>query len=303
MPSDQWHLTEDLDGFLTGAGDFLRSRPDVHLMPLTVIARLRAGTYTLAPGQSVLYGRLESGGEVRGVCYRLPGRGLGITPLTPGQADGLAGRLADLGLDLPYVSCDRDTAVAFAAAWRRRTGATASLRVELRLHRLGTLTPPDPLPAGRGRGAGDADLGRVVDWCRGFAEDVGEPVTITTDTWPDTRFADKTYTFWETPDGTPVSIAGANPPVAGVVQIDPVYTPAHLRGHGYAAAATAAACETARAEGATGLVLFTDAANPTSNALYHRLGFRVLDEWAVYDFTAAAPDPDPSTPDSVTATA
>ncbi|MEU5158412.1 GNAT family N-acetyltransferase [Streptomyces sp. NPDC020875] len=288
MLAVQWHLTDDIDDFLAGAGDFLHASPDVCLMPLTVIARVRAGTYTFAPGQALQFGRLESGGRVHGVFHRLPGLGIGLTGLTPERAAGLAGYLADLGFDLPYVSADRPAATAFAEAWHRHTGAAFSLRVELRLHRLGILTPPEPLPAGRARRAGEADLAQVVDLCRGFAEDVRESVTVTMDTWPDTRFADKDYTFWESPDGTPVSVAGANPPVAGVVQIDPVYTPAHHRGHGYAAAATAAACETARTEGATGLVLFTDAANPTSNALYHRLGFRVLNEWAVYDFTTTA---------------
>jgi hypothetical protein len=43
---------------------------------------------------------------------------------------------------------------------------------------------------------------------RRVAKAVGEPVTIDADSWADTRFADKRYTLWETPDGTPFSIAG-----------------------------------------------------------------------------------------------
>jgi predicted acetyltransferase len=37
-------------------------------------------------------------------------------------------------------------------------------------------------------------------------------------------------------------------------------------------------------------VLFADLSNPTSNALYRRLGYRTLTDWAVYDFSRAAPE-------------
>ena len=69
--------------------------------------------------------------------------------------------------------------------------------------------------------------------------------------WASTRFAEKRYTFWETPDGTLVSMAGLNPMVAGMVRLHPVYTPAHLRSRGYAAAVTAEVSRAALAAGAT----------------------------------------------------
>jgi predicted GNAT family acetyltransferase len=40
----------------------------------------------------------------------------------------------------------------------------------------------------------------------------------------------------------------------------------------------------ALAAGATDVVLFTDAANPISNALYRRLGYVPVVDWVVYDF-------------------
>lgn len=127
-------------------------------------------------------------------------------------------------------------------------------------------------------------------WCREFATDVGEVVTIDADSWAGTRFADKRFTFWESPDGTPVSMAGVNPMVAGVIQVDPVYTPAHLRGHGYAGAATVEVSRAALAAGATDVVLHANPANPTSNALYQRIGYLPITEWAVYDFAYTEPE-------------
>lgn len=222
---------------------------------------------------------------------RLPPHGFGLSPLTPEQADSLAGRLATLGYSLSRVSADHGTATTFAEAWQRHTGATSKIRdTRLRLYRLGTLTPPEPLPAGRGRVLGEQDLEQVMFWCGEFAKAVGEDVSIDAGTWADTRFADKRYTLWETPDGTPVSFAGMNSMIGGQIQVDIVYTPAHLRGHGYAGAVTAEVSKAALAAGARDVILFADLSNPTSNALYQHLGYRTLTDWAVYDFLCTAPE-------------
>ncbi|CAM5401718.1 N-acetyltransferase domain-containing protein OS=Streptomyces fumanus OX=67302 GN=GCM10018772_29640 PE=4 SV=1 [Streptomyces fumanus] len=202
------------------------------------------------------------------------------------SSGALAARLAGLGHVLPAVSADHDTATAFAGAWRRRTGAVPTPRgTRLRLYRLGTLTPPEPLPPGRARVLGAADLDEIMHWCREFARAVGEDVTVDARTWPGTRYADKRYTLWETPDGTPVSVAGMNPLIGGQIQVDIVYTPPRLRGHGYAGAVVAEVSRAALAAGAEEVVLFADRANPASNALYRRLGYRPLADWTAYDFS------------------
>ncbi|MFI6338412.1 GNAT family N-acetyltransferase [Streptomyces sp. NPDC050535] len=291
MRPDGWYLTEDVDDFLARAGDFLRSRPGLHVMPLTWTARLRArGADSFGTGAPV-FGMLYREGEVHATFYRLPPSGLGLTPLTPEQADALAAHLAALRHSLPSVSADHGTATVFAEAWQRHTGATPRLRdTRLRLYRLGTLTPPEPMPAGRSRVLGEQDHEQVIFWCGEFAKAVGEVVTVDADSWAGTRYADKRYTLWETPHGTPVSIAGMNPMIGGQVQVDIVYTPAHLRGHGYAGAVTAEVSRAALTAGAREVVLFADLANPTSNALYQRLGYRTLTDWAAYDFARAEPE-------------
>lgn len=285
MRPDGWHLTEDVDDFLARAGDFLRSRPGRHVMQLTWAERVRTrGAEAFGTGVPV-FGVLERAGEVHATFHRLPSRALGPSPLTPGQADALAARLAALGHRLPSVSADHGTATAFAEAWRRHTGATPAPRgTRLRLYRLGTLTPPEPPPAGRGRVLGERDLEQTMFWCGEFAKSVGETVAMDAGSWAGTRFADKRYTLWETPDGTAVSIAGMNPMIGGQIQVDVVYTPAHLRGRGYAGAVTAEVSRAALAAGARDVVLFADLSNPAGNALYQRLGYRPLADWAVYDF-------------------
>ncbi|MGW8695666.1 GNAT family N-acetyltransferase [Streptomyces lavenduligriseus] len=282
MRPDDWHLTEDVDAFLARAGGFLRSRPDLHTMALTVTASRPSPPSSPAP----LFGYLEESGEVRAAFHRRARGLLSPTVLTPEQAGTLAARLAGLRHVLPGVSAEQHTAAAFAEAWRRHTGATPALRAQrVRLYRLGTPAPPDPHPEGRARAVGERDHEHVVRWCRAFTADVGEDFPADDADWPGTRFAAKRFTFWETPDGTPVSMAGATAMVAGHVRVDPVYTPAHLRGRGYAGAVTAQVGRAALAAGAHTVVLFADPANPTSTALYQRLGYDPVAEFTVYDFT------------------
>ncbi|MBZ6084498.1 GNAT family N-acetyltransferase [Streptomyces olivaceus] len=281
MRSDEWHLTEDVDDFLAGAGEFLRSRPALHTTQLTAIEKLRTSG---EDPRGSLFGRLESGGRVRAVFFRRPTLRLLPSALSPAQAGSLAARLLDGGHVAGGVLADDATADAFAEVWRRRTGAVPVRDWGARLHRLGTLTPPSPVPAGRGRPVGERDHEHLMRWCREFAADVGEAVTIDAGTWAGTRFAEKRYTYWETPDGTPVSMAGSNPLVGGQVRIDPVYTPAASRGRGYAGAVTVDASRAALAAGATDVVLFTDPANLTSNALYRRIGYLPLADFTGYAF-------------------
>ncbi|KOV87717.1 acetyltransferase [Streptomyces sp. NRRL WC-3618] len=298
MRSDDWYLTDDIDEFRARAWEFLCSRPALHTTALTTFEKLRtvetaattappttATPATHAPANAPVLGRLERSGEVGAVFYRFaPKNLLSLTPLTPEQADTLAAHLAALGHRLPGVSAEHGTAAAFAEAWQRHTGATPTLRTSINLYRLGTLTPPQPVPAGRGRLVGGEEHEHLMSWCRELAKDLGEDVTINADTWAGTRFGEKRYTYWVTPDGTPVSLAGVNPMVAGHVRVDPVYTPAHLRGRGYAGAVTVAVSRAALDAGATDVVLYADPNNPTSNALYQRIGYRLIAGWGVYDF-------------------
>lgn len=82
----------------------------------------------------------------------------------------------------------------------------------------------------------------------------------------------------------PVSLAGRTELVAGQVRVAPVYTPRPLRGRGYAGAVTAAVSEAGLATGAGQVLLFTDASNPTSNALYERLGYRFVADFLALEW-------------------
>ncbi|MFD4755159.1 GNAT family N-acetyltransferase [Streptomyces sp. NPDC058426] len=279
-----WQLTEDLSDFLARAGDFLRARPDLHTVLLTATEALRTRGVDAYGAEAPVFGWLERAGEVGAAFFRTPPRRLYLTSLTPEEADSLAAHLADLGYPLPGVNADHDTATSFAEAWQRHTGARPTLHEQERLYRLGTLTPPEPFPEGRGRVAGEEDREQLMLWQREFVTAIGGTPYADNSSWADSRIADERVTLWETPDGTPVSMAGRTPMVAGQIRVAPVYTPANLRGRGYAGAVTAEVSRAALSAGAAEVLLFADLANPTSNGLYQRIGYRPIADFAVYDF-------------------
>jgi predicted GNAT family acetyltransferase len=91
-------------------------------------------------------------------------------------------------------------------------------------------------------------------------------------------------TLWEA-GGEPASMAGLTRQVARTTRVASVYTPPEFRRRGYAGAVTAAASQAALDAGASEVVLFTDLANPTSNALYQRLGYAPVEDRVILSFT------------------
>jgi predicted GNAT family acetyltransferase len=65
-------------------------------------------------------------------------------------------------------------------------------------------------------------------------------------------------------------------------RIGPVYTPPEFRRQGFGAAVTAAMSQRLTTLGCNVVLLYADIANPTSNAMYERLGFEPVAEIVEY---------------------
>ncbi|MFI1679022.1 GNAT family N-acetyltransferase [Streptomyces sp. NPDC020607] len=287
--SAAWRLTTDLDGFLARAEEFLHSEPAVHTVLLSVTETLRQrGLRAYGDGEPLFGTYADSDGTVRGAFLRTPPHRVALGPVAPEAAEALARQLAEVGPDLPGVAADRATAETFARAWEKHTGASVALGMRQRLYRLDALTPPDPAPPGRARVATAADRDLLARWYEEFGRAAHERPAMDPHAWADSRIVYGGVTLWETPDGTSAAMAGATHRIADQVRVAPVYTPADLRGRGYGGAATAAVTRAALDAGAAEVLLFTDLANPTSNRLYQRLGYRPVVDFAQWDFTATA---------------
>lgn len=189
--------------------------------------------------------------------------------------------------DLSGVRGRRDTAVAFAGAWRTATGATWRVNVEERLYLLGRLRAPGV--DGVARQADRRDRPTLVDWVgRFFAEAFGSVHDDGGEEFVETAArVGHRFLIWEV-DGAPVSTAMLRKAAAGVARIGPVFTPIGHRGHGYGSAVTAAAADLGSGEGTDDIVLFADLANPVANRIYRRIGFAGVADSVRIDFGAPA---------------
>jgi predicted GNAT family acetyltransferase len=92
--------------------------------------------------------------------------------------------------------------------------------------------------------------------------------------------------FWCV-EQTPVSMAGhasrVQTPGDVITRVGPVYTPAGLRHRGYGAAITASLTDSLQRAGSR-VMLYADAANPTSNGVYRRIGYHIVDQVTRYEF-------------------
>jgi predicted GNAT family acetyltransferase len=72
-----------------------------------------------------------------------------------------------------------------------------------------------------------------------------------------------------------------------MARVAPVYTPVEHRGRGFGAAATATVTRAALDDGVEEILLYTDLANPTSNRLYARLGYKPVEDSVSLSFAPA----------------
>ena len=263
---------EDPRAFMALAEPFYGKDPLRHTVALTVMVR----SLTVEGPHTPRMATLHDNGNLIGVAFRTPpwpiiSSGL---PTDPVLLEAFLARWLEFDPDLPGASGPRENVEAVGTAWGRVTGGTTDEVLAGRLYRLGELIPPT-VP-GRVRHATEDDVDLLVDWWMAFSDeahpgprdDAGVPAKIRR------LFAvGDTVALWEV-DGVPVSWAVASAPNGGMSRIGPVYTPPEYRTHGYGSAITAAVSRLARDAGARDVLLFTDLANPTSNWIYRKIGYR-----------------------------
>jgi RimJ/RimL family protein N-acetyltransferase len=276
-------LHGDAGTFAAAAGPLLRADPLRHTVALTVLDGMcRAGD----PFTVLLTG--HEGGRVVAGALRSPGRYALVSAVPPAYAAGVEVALAEADPEVPGVIGPTAEAEAIAAAYTARTGHPVTLRVRTRLFALARLDPPCGIP-GAPRLADESDLDLLARWREAIAEELAH-------FFPAGSLSQREIVarslrlgagemLWEV-DGEPVAQARAQPLIAGMSRIGPVYTPPEHRGRGYAAAVTAAASRWALDAGAERVLLFTDLANPTTNRLYPRIGYRPVHDAVELEFRA-----------------
>jgi uncharacterized protein len=275
------------DGFLDHAGEFLGEREAEHNLILGLSSQLRRSPRMY--GDDPYLAVVEDEGCVVGAVLRTPPHNLVLSELDDERAiEPIVAAVREEFASLPGVVGPKERAAKFAEAWEAATGASARLEIAQRVFRVDRVEAPQGVP-GRMRPYEPSDRELAARWADEFAAEAlppNMPQPESGEEFVDRREVDPNggLVFWE--DGEPVSFAGYGGLTPNGIRIGPVYTPPGLRGRGYASALTAALTQELLDGGRRFCFLFTDLANPTSNSIYQRIGYRAVsdfDAWAFSD--------------------
>ena len=246
------------------------------------------------PGLHELYDLwiASDGDAVAGVALRTPPYNLVLAqPRDEAALDAIVDRLLDEGQDPPGVVAALPELDGFVAAWTATHDVDATLVMRQGVYELREVLPT-PAPSGSPRAATRDDRDLLVGWIRRFAEEalpddpeVERQARVVEDRLDASDRAG--IWIWED-DGRPVAMSGYGSETPNGIRIGPVYTPPESRGHGYATGLVSEQSRWLIGTGRRFCFLYTDLDNPTSNALYRRIGYRMIAESAEVRFDPQA---------------
>jgi predicted GNAT family acetyltransferase len=284
-----WTFTHSVAEFTASAGSFVAADPERHTVALTVVESVQAGVRW--SDEDMHFGWWTSDGAVRAAVFLTPPYPLQLIGVPSEAVAELVGALRARGAPVAAVNGERGQAADFARGWIAGTSLNSTTEMSQRLYRLEELRAPSPPAIGDGRLATSADLDLVIAWFTDFhAEAAAEQVTAEHLRDNAVRRIDQGLVWLWEDAGEPVAMAARNATAAGIARIGPVFTPTAKRRNGYGTAVTVACTQDALSTGARGAVLFTDLSNPTSNAIYQRIGYRPLEDRTILRFPAEVDD-------------
>ncbi len=204
-------------------------------------------------------------------------------PVDKNALDLLAERLNADGIVLPGSNGMADASDAFASLWCERSGSKAVLRHRLRSYVLREVIPP-PKPIGRMRLADTQDVHAIAVMLIAMGMETQAAVA---EQWTAQRVGAlierKDLFVWEV-DGFPRSTAMLTRPTRQAMTVSGVYTFPANRGKGFASALVAGVSQVVLDRGYRMAQLFTDLANPVSNAIYQKIGYQPVCDYHEYRY-------------------
>lgn len=271
---------DDATAFLAEAEPLLLADEARHNLILGIAGTIRA-TPDLYPLRSLWL--VRDAGEVVAAALRTAPYNLILAkPRSTAALAALAETVA-VSEEIPGVTCTEPEIHEFAELWSRHSGVPGRVSMRQGVYALDQVDLVPSVP-GSARVATQHDRDLALRWWIAFGEEVlheGGPGREQAEASLDHKLSDPAsgILLWED-GGEPVSLAGWGGPTPNGIRIGPVYTPPELRGRGYATAVTAELSQRQLGDGRSFCFLYTDLANPTSNAIYERIGYRRIAEAA-----------------------
>ena len=278
------HFLTDASEFLDLTCDFRAREPYLTNVIGITASSIAAGHRTY---ESVSFWILKGpASEVQGIMMRTAPHMLVISPMPPDGVGLAAAAVLEHDPGVPGVSGPRAVVQYFVEQLVERSDGRvgATLDRGTLVYVLGLLTVPTPF-SGFCRVASDDDFELLRLWWIGFGEDTVTEMYGYEESLRASITEGRIFLWCD--DDRPVCAVAHSPvvvtPGGSVARIGPVYTPPSERRQGFAGVLTATVSLKLREQG-FGLMPFTDAANPTSNGVYTRLGYEEIAEIDEYAF-------------------
>lgn len=157
------------------------------------------------------------------------------------------------------------------------------LAVQLRSFQLDRVVWP-PQASGEMRACESRDCETLIRFAVGFARDINEPAEHAGMADRAKQLIDRRQAFFWF-DREPVAVAALTGPTPNGIRVSLVYTPREFRGRGYASNLVARLSQHALDTGRKCCFLFTDQANPVSNSIYQKIGYRPVADSERWEFS------------------
>jgi len=160
-----------------------------------------------------------------------------------------------------------------------------SIAVRLRVFQLDRVIWPKPI-GGSMRLCRREDREVLARYIAGFEAEIGEASQENALARADRLITDGRMYVWVDPE--PIAMAAWAGPTPNGVRVNWVYTSPPLRGEGYASNLVAHLTQRLLDQGRKYSFLFTDQANPTSNSIYQKIGYRPVSDSERWEFSEPA---------------
>ena len=273
---DLW-VGSDAERFAAEAGPYLQERDEANPLA-TILAGIEDGRWATA---IFALARDPVSRELRGAALRTPPHRLVITGEV-GHAHSFIAAWLDQDPRPSGVIAAPETARACARALGELTGRRVRRNVTETLRRLTRVQHPRHPAPGHLRPGHWRERSQLAAWAREFAADAGITHAEGVENGVLYQLEVGRLHVWEH-DARAVAMIGHNVAVAGAVRVGPVFTPAPLRGRGYATAMTAALSQALLDAGIARCLLYNDQANPVDTHIYASLGYEPIAEVEEHD--------------------
>ncbi|UOQ45254.1 GNAT family N-acetyltransferase [Halobacillus salinarum] len=251
-------------------------------LPLGIIDRLVKGTFKQ---DEVFMYVIKEKGEPVYMTMRTPPH-LWILPDVPSlkieHIEALTHHFWKRSLEVPGVIGEEQGIQWFLDSWKSLTGQEAELQMHQAVYQLDTLLAK---PEGNGNlvTAAKEHHSLLTGWLVQFEQETGISLHQEASEVAEQWIEDQRVYLWVV-DGEAVSMAARARTTPHGVTVNGVFTPDEKKRNGYATRAVWELTDLLLKKGYQFCALYTDLSNPTSNAIYKKIGYQWIGNSKVYHF-------------------